>query len=215
MKDDIDKTRQLDKVHYLVKENSRKMVSVEQIKSLYIAEGLSAEEIANTVGLPVLKIQDLVESHNLPELRNAYIIQGIKEIQNKQVQQAHKLLDIENNFKKLRILQLEEELKSYVAYYQRHGHFYKVHPVSGEILKDTNGIPLQIKIPNVSKEIGQLKESVTVSEGVKGVLNQLDSIINTGPKVETIYDDNIIEADYSTLFNPNISQEELKSNDED
>lgn len=99
-----------------------------------------------------------------------------------QLVQAEKLMDIETKFKKIRIIQLEKTLEDYMVYYSRHGHFYKVHPVTHEILKDTNGIPIQIKIPNVGHEIAQLKESVSLSEGLKQLLGNIDSIINNGGK---------------------------------
>lgn len=178
-------------------------VSVDVIKSLYIASGLNAEEIAEQTYLPVEKIKELINNYNLPELRKAYIVEGIQKIQNVQLQQSNKLMDLENDFKKLRIVQLEAQLQDFLAYYARHGDFYKRHPTTGDILKDTNGIPMQLKLPNVTREIQQLKEAVTMSEGVRSLLHRLDEIINTGQKKENINDvdsSNIIEADYSAIF---------------
>ena len=86
-------------------------VSVDVIKSMYIASGMSPEEISKQTFLPIERINELIGSHNLPELRKAYIIEGVKKIQNVQIQQSHKLMDLENNFKKMRIVQLEKELE--------------------------------------------------------------------------------------------------------
>lgn len=153
-------------------------VSFDVIKSAYIAEGLSAEEIAARFFIPVHQVQALIEGENLPELRKAYVVQGIQKIQNVQLTQANKLMDLETDFKKMRILQLEKELENLHAYFARHGDFYKRHPSTGDILKNSDGIPMQIKLPNVSREIAQLKESVTMSEGVRQMLHRLDEIIN-------------------------------------
>lgn len=177
-------------------------VSLDVIKSMFIASGLNAEEISAQTFLPVERIEEIITKHQLVELRKAYVVEGIRKIQNVQLQQSNKLMDLENDFKKLRIIQLEKELEEYLAYFARHGDFIKRHPTTGEVLRDTNGIPMQIKLPNVSKEIQQLKESVTMSEGVRSLLFRLDEIINTGRKKENINDNdsNVINADYTALF---------------
>lgn len=182
---------------------ARQIVSLDVLKSAYIAEGLSVQAIAERYFLPVEKVQSIVDEAKLPELRKAYVREGISKIQNEQVNQAQKLLDIELNFKKLRIQQLEKQLEDFMAYYGRHGDFYKRHPVSGEILKDTDGIPMQIHVPNVSREISQLKESVTLSDGLKKLMSDLNDIINPkGPRGESVGNDpNVIEMDeFDGLF---------------
>lgn len=196
--------RDHDKKFFLVPESGSSIISLDVLKSAFIAEGLSSKEIASRYFLKLEKVEEIIESHKLVELRKAYMVQGLKNIQNTQIQQSRKLMDLDNDFKKLRILQLEAELKDFLVYYERHGDFYKRHPMTGEVLKDTNGIPMQIKIPSVTKEINQLKESVTMSEGVKSMLNRIDEIINTGKPKENIYNkdggDVIIDADFSELF---------------
>lgn len=178
-------------------------VSLDTIKSRYIAEGKSADEIAKEYYVPVSHVQQIIAEHNLPELRKAYIREGVEKLQNVQLQQSHKLMDIELNFKKLRIVQLESQLNDFLAYYSRHGDFYKRHPVSQEILKDTNGIPMQIKIPDVSREISQLKEAVTMSEGLRQMLTRLDDILNKNPERKPLADPDVIElndTEFDSLF---------------
>lgn len=178
-------------------------VSLDVLKSAYIAEGLNAEQLAERYCLPVTKIEAIIQEHKLDELRKAYIREGVSKIQNKQVEQAQQLLDIELNFKKLRIQQLTKMLEDFMAYYGRHGDFYKRHPVSGDILKDTDGIPMQIHVPNVGHEIKQLKESVTLSEGLKKLMVELDDIINGKPKGEIAGDGDgqvLNMDDFSQLF---------------
>lgn len=172
-------------------------VSLEVIKSHFIASGMTVNEIADIVYLPVARVQEIVDQHNLIELRKAYVIEGISKIQNVQLHQSQKLMDLENNFKKMRIMQLEKQLEDFLAYFSRHGDFYKRHPTTGDILKNTDGIPMQIKLPNVSRELAQLKESVTMSEGVRMLLNRLDEIINTKKPSESIIpgDDDVINVD--------------------
>ncbi len=214
MNDDRDK----DKIHKIYPQRgpnvprlvSSEGVSLDVIKSMFIASGLTVKEISEKTFLPVDKIEEIVNQHNLVELRKSYIVEGIREIQNTQIQQSNQLLDLENNFKKLRILQLEKELADYIAYYSRHGHFYKMHPLTGEILKDTYGIPMQIKIPNVSREIATLKESVTMGEGVRQLLTRIDDIINTGVKKEiaTEIPKNVVDAEFSELFKDVDTQDE-------
>jgi len=188
----MDDTRDKDKVHLMIPApetgKTRRAVSVEVLKSAYIADGLSVKDIAERYFLTESQVQTIVDENKLPELRRAYIRAGLTKIQNTQLDQAQKLLDVEVNFKKLRLIQLEKQLEDFVAYYSRHGDFYKRHPVSGDILRDTDGIPMQIHVPNVSREITQLKESVTLSEGLKKLLSSLDDIINGGPKGESVGD---------------------------
>ena len=183
----MEDNRDSDKKVSLYPMNSRRGTTLDQIKSLYIAEGKSAEEIADITRLDLTKIKALIDGEKLSELRKAYIRNGLQNIQNKQLAQAEKLMDIETNFKKLRIIQLENQLKDFVAYYERHGDFYKRHPKSGEILHNTNGMPMQISIPNVTREIRDLKESVSLSEGMKTLLDRFDEVINSkqvGPKID-------------------------------
>lgn len=179
---------------------ARRPVSVDVLKSAYIAEGLSVKDIAERYFLSKEVVQKIVDDAKLPELRKAYILEGISKIQNEQMNQAQKLLDVELNFKKLRIIQLEKQLEDYLAYYGRHNDFYKRHPVSGDILKDTDGIPMQIHVPNVTREIAQLKESVTLSDGIKKLISQLDEIINKAPKGEAADPDTIDMDQIDGLF---------------
>lgn len=161
-------------------------ISLDVIKTAYIAGGKSAEEIAKEYVLPIEQVKNLIKDHKLPELRQAFIREGLSKIQNKQLHQAERLMEIEVQFKKLRLAQLETQLEDYMAYYGRHGDLYKRHPTTGDILKDQNGIPIQILIPNVSREISQLKESVTLSEGMKSLLHQIDDIINSPKPAEYV-----------------------------
>ena len=196
--------RDRDKKHFMYPMDSRRGISLDVIKSHYIADGMSAEEIAEIAKLPIEQIRAIIEDNSLPELRKAYVIQGIQTIQNTQLQQSQKLMDLANNFKKLRIKQLHKILEDYVAYYSRHGDFIKRHPVSGEILKNQDGIPMQLRLPNISNELKDLKESVTMSEGVRQLMHRLDEIINTPKPAESAEDpDTINITDYQELFKVN------------
>lgn len=194
----MDEDRDSDKAYKLVPEKvkgrSIKPVSVDVIKSSYIAEGLSSKEIADKYQLKFERVEKLVKDENLPALRAAYIRQGLEKIQNIQIAQAEKLMDLESNFKKLRVAQLEKMLEDYAAYYARHGDFYKRHPVSGEILTDTNGIPMQISIPNITREINNIKDAITLSEGTKKILDKIDDIINP-PENDSEDNDDVIDMD--------------------
>lgn len=175
-------------------------IGVEHIKAAYIVEGSSAADLAVKFHLPVQIVEQIISDNKLDKLRAAHIKHGLSQLQSMQLVQAEKLMNIETQFKKIRIIQLEKSLEDYMAYYSMHGHFYKVHPVSGEILKDTNNIPIQIKIPNVSHEISQLKESVSLSEGLKQLLGQIDDIINK-PKDQENIDPGVIDVtSYNNLF---------------
>lgn len=204
----MDDQRDKDKSHRLIPAAETGMarrlsVSVDVLKSAYIAEGLTAEQLSDRYYLSLSQVEQIIQDHKLEELRRAYIREGVSKIQNQQINQAQKLLDLEFNFKKMRLLQLEKMLEDFMAYYGRHGDFYKRHPVSGGILVDTDGIPMQIYVPNVAKEIAQLKESVTLSEGLKKLMTELDDIINKKPKGEAVGDGEgeIIDmAQYDGLF---------------
>jgi predicted transcriptional regulator len=180
---------------------SKAVLGIEGIKTLYICDGLSEKEIAQRLNLSESTVSKIVAENKLPELRKAFVRQGISELQNVQVQKAQKLMDIESNFKSMRILQLESVLQDYAAYHQKHGHFYKLHPLTGEILKDMDGIPMRLKLPNITNEIKDLKESLSLSEGLKSLLGQIDELINKPSRdVENIHDDDVIEGSFTDLF---------------
>ena len=188
-------------------------VTLDIIKTVYIAEGISVQEISSRFNLPVETISRIVTDQKLDQLRSAYIREGLMQIQNVQLTQSKKLMDLENNFKKMRLIQIEKVLEDYSAYYARHGHFYKVHPLTGEVLKDSNGIPMQLKLPNLTKEIMDLKESVSLSEGLKNVLTQIDSIINNKSSREAIPlnddgDGTVIDATFQDIFKHNSKKDE-------
>lgn len=183
-------------------------VGVEHIKVAYIVEGCSASDLAAKFFLPVVTIEKIIQDNQLDKLRAGHIKHGLAQLQSMQLVQAEKLMDIETKFKRIRIIQLEKSLEDYMAYYSRHGHFYKVHPVTLEVLKDTNGIPIQIKIPNVGHEISQLKESVSLSEGLKQLLGQIDDIINKPKDVEQL-DPNVIDVtNFNGLFQKKKSEDD-------
>ena len=191
--------RDKDKVHRIVPQQgsgqTHRAVSVDVLKSAFIAEGLSAQDISDRFFLSVSQVEKLIEEHNLPELRREYMKKGLEKIRDSQIGQAQKLLDLELDFKKMRLIQLENQLRDFMAYYGRHGDFYKRHPSSGEILHDTDGIPMQVYIPSVAKEIHALKESVTVSEGITKLLSQIDDIINGKKKQAEVSDAGTIDMD--------------------
>lgn len=179
----MDENRDKDKAHKLIPAPEtgmarRTSVSLDVLKSAFIAEGLDAKQIAERYYLSQSQVEKVIDEHKLVDLRKAYIRAGISKIQSQQLGQAEKLLEVELNFKKLRLVQLEKMLEDYMAYYARHGDFFKRHPVSGDILKDTDGFSMQIYVPNVAREIKDLKESVTLSEGMKTLLTKIDDIIN-------------------------------------
>lgn len=175
-------------------------IGVEHIKSAYIVEGISASDLAAKFHLPVVTIEKIISDNKLDVLRAAHIKHGLAQLQNMQLVQADKLMNLETQFKRMRIIQLEKILEDYMAYYSKHGHFYKVHPITGAVLNDTNGIPIQLRIPNVSGEIKDLKESVSLSEGLKHLLGQIDDIINKPKDVESLDPDVIDVTDYNNLF---------------
>lgn len=194
----------------ITQNNSGKLVhiGIEQIKNSYIVEGLSSSDLAIKFFLPVEAIDKIIEDNSLEKVRAAHIKHGLAQLQNIQLVQAEKLMNLETNFKKLRIIQLERVLEDYLAYYSKYGHMCKVHPITGEILKDTNGIPIQMKVPNVGHEITQLKESVSLSEGLKQLLSQIDIIINRPKDVEQI-DPNIIDVtNFNGLFKHKSTEDE-------
>lgn len=183
------------------------IISLEHIKNEYICEGLSSLELSQKYLIPIVAIDRLIEENRLEELRAAHVKHGLAKLQNIQVGQAEKLMNMEVQFKKMRIAQLEKILEDHLAYYSKYGHFYKIHPISGDILRDTNGIPMQIRLPNVSKEINDLKESVQLSEGLKMLLGQIDAIINKPKDSETL------DADFTDLTNVGNIFQHRKSDD--
>lgn len=90
--------------------------------------------------------------------------------------QGDRLLSLESQFKEMRIKQIEGQVQEYLAYFHKHNHFLKVHPITGEVLKDTNGLPIMINIPSLLKEILQLKETITFSEGLDKLVEELEGV---------------------------------------
>ncbi len=202
----LDPNRAINKNQIIVPANGR-TISVDQITTIFICEGLSAQDLANRFSIPVASIERIIEDNNLNELRAAHIKHGLMHIQNVQLSQAEKLMGLENQFKRLRIIQLEKTLEDYAAYYARHNHFYKTHPITGEILRDTNGIPMQIKLPNITKELIDLKEGFSLSEGLKMLLGQIDSIINKPSRNKEESLDIIDVTDIDSLFKKKIEDD--------
>lgn len=174
------------------------------IEAMYVGSGMSSRDIADKTNLPIEYVKSVIKTNKLSDLRQVYLHRGISKIQNKQLGQAKKLLDLEYDFKRMRLRQLETILQEFKAYYEKHGDFRKRHPVTGEILRNNNGIALQMDLPTVTKEINGLKESVTLSQGLKTLLYQLDSIINKPKPKERVDDigmDDVIDmAHYDAVF---------------
>lgn len=212
--DSEDRNKDKQRVFHVVDQSgsSNLPVTLDVIKTVYIAEGISPKEISERFNLPIETVTRVVTENKLEELRAAYIRQGLMEIQNVQLTQAQKVMDIETNFKRMRLLQIEKMLEDYTAYYARHKHFNKVHPLTGEVLLDNNGIPMQIKLPNLTKEIMDLKESVSLSEGLKNILTQIDAIINKKSSREAIplNDDEseVIDVTFDSMFKQRKKDEE-------
>jgi len=201
-KDSIDKKRPLHEITkvYPVKGN-RKGITKDVIISAYVAEGLSIKELSHRYKLSENTIESIVKENKLPELRKAYIVNGIEKIQNKQLKQANELLDLESRFAELRILQLKEQYEQYAAYFARFGDLKKRNPQSGDILTNNDGIALSLKIPNISHEIRSLKESVNVSEGMRKILGKLEFLLDEGDPVGGTEEPDIIDVtEFDYLF---------------
>ena len=181
-------------------------LSYNQIRKCYVEKGMTPSKIASMYNVDEKSVNSLIKTYKLDKVRTEYIKDGLSEIQATQIDQAKKLLNLELEFKKLRIAQLENQLQDFVDYYDVHGDFYKRHPISNEIIKDNDGIPLQLRIPNIGKELNTLKESVTLSEGMKTLLARIDDIINSPQRngeleAPNTSNDDVIDMDkYDDLF---------------
>lgn len=97
-------------------------------------------------------------------------------------EQGSRILSLESQFKEMRLQQLESHVVEYIAYFHKHGHFQKVHPITGEVLRDTNGFPLQIPIPSLMRELQQLKETMIFSESLDALVGELQDVIEVKSK---------------------------------
>lgn len=184
----------------LILTKTGKTVTANQITNVYVCEGLSIKELAAHFQIEVAAAQNFVEENELDKLRALHVKNGLEKMHNIQLVQAEKIIDIETQFKKMRLIQLQKTLDDYLAYFSKHGHFYKVHPINGQVLLDTDGIPMQIKVPDVSKEIRDLKETVSLSQGLRSMLNQIDDIINKPKNKPLTHDDTINMDEFEGVF---------------
>jgi hypothetical protein len=170
----------------LFPEKSKRGVTVEELQATFITESVTFAELAEMYGLPESTIRAVAKESEWIELRKAYIRSGVAKIQNSQIQQAEKLLSLENGFKKLKLIQLESQMASFSAYYARYGHLYKVYPGTEEILLDTNGLAIPLKIPDISKEIKDLKESINIGDGITKILDRLEQLMLIGQPIKAL-----------------------------
>lgn len=179
------------------------------IGKMYISEGFDARKIASRLKISQVYVEEIIKKNQLDVARENYVRESIEVIQKEQVSNATKLLNMENLLKDLRIKQLEATVEQFMQYYEKHGHLNKLHPETGEMLLDTNDMPVQLNIPSVVREITQLKESVSLSEGMRQLLNKLDRIVN-GPKssrrAQAVNEIDVSE--YSELFEPRDKSED-------
>jgi hypothetical protein len=191
----------------LILTKTGKPVTGQQITSVYVCEGLSIKELAERFQIEVSAAESFVDENKLDDLRALHIKHGLEKMHSIQLVQAEKIIDIETQFKKMRLIQLQKILDDHLAYYSSHGHFYKVHPINGQILRDTDGIPMQIRIPDVSKEIKDLKESVSLSQGLRSMLNQIEEVINK-PKNKPLTHNGVIDLDdFNGVFKKKSTEE--------
>lgn len=149
-----------------------------EIEIQYVGGGKTCKEISEDLQLPYKYVRSIIRKNKLSDLRNVYLHKGIKKIQNKQLDQAERMLNVQHRFRWMRLKQLEDMLKEYMAYYERWGDFKLRHPDTLEILYSSNGIPKQLNLPRVTQEINSLKEGFTLSQGLKQLLYQIDDILN-------------------------------------
>lgn len=184
----LDKHRVRDKKILIIPKNPKrpthiktkaeiKQVSLDVIKTTYIVEGLSARQVANRFGIPLETVQAIIKEEKFAELRRAHVRHGMQLLQNLQVDQASTILELESKFKSIRLKQLKTRLDDYMAYYSLHGDFYRRDPETSKILKDQNGIPMQVGLPDAAKEMREVKEALVLSEGIKRVLAQVESVL--------------------------------------
>lgn len=95
---------------------------------------------------------------------------------------GNRILSLDAQFKEMRLQQIESQVVEYIAYFHKHGHFKKVHPITGEVLRDTNGMPLSIPIPSLMRELQQLKETMIFSESLDSLVGQLKDVIEVKSK---------------------------------
>lgn len=147
------------------------------IKTTYIVEGLSPKQISDRFHLPLTMVKTIIKEEKFDKLRRIHIRHGLQLLQNEQVCQAKDILDLESKFKSIRLVQLKDKLNDYMAYFSRHGDFYRRDPTSGEILKDNNDIPMQIALPNAAREMKEMKEAVIMASGITRILDQIELVL--------------------------------------
>ena len=187
---------------------SNKKIKIEQIQNSYITENVTLEELAITYNLDSVFLVDLAKEEDWLSLRKKFIQEGMEKIQNDQVDYGKQLMDMGATLNKLKTKQLTEQTDAYVAYYAKHGHLNMISSADGSILRDMNGIPIPMKIPNVTREIAALKEGILVSDGLRKLMAQVEATkVLEAPKVNAIditpkktKRDTLAEYEY--LFNP-------------
>lgn len=158
---------------------TNKTISLDVVKRAFVTEGMSIDEIAESLDVEKHEIECIINDLGLKKIRKTLVKSGIQKIESKQIDQAKAIMDLDLNFKKLRLIQLQKQLEDYAAYYAKYNDFYKRHPTTNKILKDSFGMPMQLEVPNVSREIAQLKDSLNLSQGLKTLLQQVEDILNT------------------------------------
>lgn len=157
-------------------ETAVEMLNLDQIKAAYIADSLTPTQIADKFNIPVATVRAVIKEGRLIELRRIHVRDGLHRLQNKQIKHAQDLLELENNFKHMKIQQLKLTMEDHMAYLSYHGDFYR-RGADGEIVKNKDGIPVTIPLPSADKTIKQLKDSLVMGEGLKQILAKIQLVL--------------------------------------
>lgn len=162
-----------DEKYTLCPEKGRRNITLAVFKAAYIGEGLSPSTLADRYSFDLEFVYGVIDEHGLEAIRVKTLEVGLERLQEDQLKQAEHLMNIELSFKRMKIIQLETKLKDLATYYEFHGDFYKRDPHTKEILENHDGIPIQLSLPNITKELGELEKALTISEGVRNLAKKL------------------------------------------
>ena len=162
----------------LKKTGRRKTVALETLKYEYLTENLSVKDIATKHRIKTDTVRLIIRDNQLDVVKKSMLSYGLMKIKNKQLSQAEQLMNIDCEFRQIRIGQLQGRLQEFKDHHEKHGDFYVRNPENNEILIDVNGFKVSFPVNNVIQEIQEMKESISLSVGLEELLHKIDDIIH-------------------------------------
>lgn len=149
-------------------------IPISDIRNFYLAnDRTTLEAISEKYDIPLRDLRVVSNSEDWPKLREEIYRRTRSQVQSTMTAQLKDLLDVNLEIQQLKTIQLAQQVRNIQNHLAIFGDLWLRDPDNpGQILKDSNGLPKKIPIP---QEMTNLQEMVKLTQGLNSLIDEREA----------------------------------------